>query len=132
MKDKIKRNIRTRWIESIFELAHSEFQKRLWIEADYENSVGDFTECVCSYFNDLNLDNGYSEFIEKGIISKTEFEIVAELHSEFNKYVERTEKQNLSDKNVLKDVEWINITKLGLKTWNKLKKNVELTYDKEL
>ncbi len=47
MNDEAKRNIRNRWIESIFELAHSEYQNRLWIEADYANSVGDFTECVC-------------------------------------------------------------------------------------
>lgn len=131
MDAEIKENIRIHWIQSIFELAHSEFQKRLWIEADYENLVGDFTECICLYFDDLNLDNGYSEFIKDGIISKSEFKIVSELHTEFDKYLKQTEKQNLPDKDVLKDAEWINITRLGLKTWNELKKNTESTFEKE-
>ena len=131
MHDEAKRNIRNRWIESIFELAHYEFQNRLWIEADYENSVGDFTECVCSYFDDLNLDDGYFEFIENGIISESEFEIVSELHSEFDKYVENTKETDLSDKDVLKDMEWVAVTNLGLKTWNRLKENMKSTSDKE-
>tara|TARA_R110002096_G_C14140670_1_gene682889 strand:+ start:58 stop:498 length:441 start_codon:yes stop_codon:yes gene_type:complete len=131
MNDEIRRNIRNRWIESIFELAHSEFQNRLWIEADYENSVGDFTECVCSYFDDLNLDDGYSEFIENGIVSESEFGIVSELHSEFDKYVENTKEKDLSDKDVLKDIEWIAVTNLGLKAWNRLKENMKSISDKE-
>ena len=131
MHDETKRSIRNRWIESIFELAHYEFQNRLWIEADYENSVGDFTECVCSYFDDLNLDDGYFEFIENGIISESEFEIVSELHSEFDKYVENTKETDLSDKDVLKDMEWVAVTNLGLKTWNRLKENMKSTSDKE-
>lgn len=131
MNDEIRINIRNRWIKSIFELAHSEFQNRLWIEADYENSVGNFTECVCSYFDDLNLDDGYSEFIKNGIISESEFEIVSELHSEFDKYVEKTKEKDLSDKDVLKDVGWITVTNFGLKAWNKLKENMKSTSDKE-
>ena len=132
MNDEIRRNIKERWIQSIFELAHHEYQNRLWIKADYENSVGDFSECVCTYFDDLDLENGYSAFITDGIITESEFKIVSELHAEFRKYTERIEKMKLSDKNILKDVEWINITSLGLKTWNELKKNTELTRDKEL
>ncbi len=131
MNDEVRINIRNRWIESIFELAHLEFQKRLWIEADYENSVGDFSECVCQYFDDLNLDGGYSEFIADGIITNTEFEIVSELHSEFDKYIELTKKLNLSDKDILKDNKWITLTNIALKSWNKLKENMQSTSDKE-
>jgi len=132
MNAEIKRNIRNRWISSLFEIAHSEFQNRLWINADYRNSVGDYNESVCGYFDDLDLENGYSDFIANGIISESEYKIVTELHSEFRKYTERTEKRNLSDKNILKDVEWINITNIGLKTWTELKKKTESIRDKEL
>lgn len=132
MNAETKRNIRDRWIESLFEIAHLEFQNRLWIKAEYENSIGDYNECVCGYFDDLDLDNGYSDFIANGIISESEYKIVTELHSEFRKYTERTEKQNLSDKNILKDVEWINVTNIGLKTWTELKRKTESIRDKEL
>lgn len=132
MNSDTKRNIRDRWIYSLFELAHSEYQNRLWIKADYENLVGDYNECVCGYFDDLGLENGYSDFISNGIISELEYKIVSELHFEFKKYIERTEKRNLSDKNILKDIEWINITNIGLKAWTELKKKTELTRDNEL
>ncbi|MGV8947697.1 MAG: hypothetical protein ACOH1N_14815 [Lutibacter sp.] len=132
MNNEIRRNIRDRWIESLFEIAHSEYQHKLWIKTDYKNAVGDYNECVCGYFDDLDLENGYSYFIANGIITDSEFKIVSDLHSEFKKYTENTEKQNLSDKNVLKDVEWINITNIGLKAWNKLKNKTESKRDKEL
>ncbi len=132
MNEETRINIRNRWMECLFELAHSEFQKRLWIEADYgENCIGDYNECVCQYFDDLNLEDGYFNFIKDGIISETELEIVSELHSEFDKYVERTKNQDLLDKEILKDTEWINITNLALKVWNKLKENIKTISDKE-
>lgn len=132
MNAQIKRNIRVRWIESLFEIAHTEFQNRLWIKADYKNSAGDYNECVCGYFENLDLENGYSDFIANGIISESEFLIVSELYSEFRKFTERTEKRNLSDKNILKDLEWTNITNIGLKTWTEIKKKTESIRDKEL
>ena len=132
MNAEVRRNIRDRWISSLFEIAHSEFQNRLWINADYKNSAGDYNECICGYFDDLDLENGYSDFIKNGIISKPEYKIVKELHFEFRKYIERSEKRNLSDKNILKDVKWINVTNIGLKTWTELKKKAESIRDKEL
>jgi len=132
MNAEIKRKIRDRWISSLFEIAHSEFQNRLWINDEYKNSVGDYNECVCGYFDDLDLENGYTDFIANGIISETEYKIVTKLHSELRKYTERTEKRNLSDKNILKDVEWINVTNIGLKTWTELKNKTESIRDKEL
>ena len=132
MDVKTKRNIRDRWIESLFEIAHLEYQNRLWIKADYKNRVGDYNECVCGYFDDLDLENGYSDFIANGIISESEFQIVSELHSEFKIYTERIEKRNLPDKNILKDIEWKNVTDLGLKTWTHLKEKMESPRDKEL
>ncbi len=124
MNTEQNKNIRERWINSLFELANLEYQKRLW-NAEIENEVGDFTECVCKYFDDLNLDNGYAEYISDGIISKNDAEIVTKMHNEFRKYTERTEKRNLSDKKVLQDMEWKNFTALALETWNKLKTETE-------
>ncbi|MDT0556146.1 hypothetical protein [Patiriisocius hiemis] len=132
MNDETRINIRNRWVKLIFELAHSEFQNRLWIEADYEDLVGDYNECVCGYFDDLDLENGYTNFIVNRIISEFEYNIVKELHSEFKKYTERIEKQNLSDKNILKDVEWINITNIGINTWTELKRKTQSNLDKKL
>jgi hypothetical protein len=132
MNNEIKINIRDRWVRSIFELAHTEFQKRLWIEADYKNTVGSFSECVCTYFDDLSLEYGYSDFIKEGILSVSDVEIVKELHFKFSTYIELTEKKNLSDKNILIDVEWLNVTNIALKAWNKLKDSIDSKVSKRL
>lgn len=118
------KNIRERWICSLFELANFEYQKRLW-NAEIENEVGDFTECVCKYFDDLDLDNGYASFVSEGIISENDANIVAEMHSQFRNYTERPKKRNLTAKNVLKDIEWKNFTQLALSTWKRLKAETE-------
>ena len=93
------KNTRERWVNSLFELANFEYQKRLW-NAEIEDAVGDFTECVCKYFDDLDLDNGYASFVSEGIISEKDASIVAKMHTEFKNYIERPENQNLTDKNV--------------------------------
>ena len=107
------KNIRKRWISSLFELANIDYQKRLW-NAEIENKIGGFTECVCTYFDDLDLDNGYNSYISEGIISEKDANIVAEMHTEFRNYTERPEKGSLTDKNVLKDISLILPSKLGI------------------
>lgn len=125
------KNIRKRWVSSLFELANFEYQKRLW-NAEIENEVGDFTECVCKYFDDLNLDNGYASFVSYGIISQKDVNIVTKMHAQFRNYIERPEKRNLTDKNVLKDIEWQIFTQLALSTWNRLKTETDSTELKDL
>ena len=124
-KKEIIQNVRLDWIYSMFEFAHIEYQERLWINAEYSNSIGDFTEAICKYFNDLNLEEGYCRFIKEGFISKKEYEIVAEFHQKLNDYLNRPEKKNLSDKNVLKDIEWIGLCNIAFKNWSKLKTEIE-------
>lgn len=119
-----KKIIRERWLSSLFELANYEYQKRLW-NAEIENQVGNYTECVCKYFDDLDLNDGYANFISEGIISEKDANIVTNMHVEFRKYTERIEKQNLSDKKVLKDIEWKNLTQTAFETWNRLKLETE-------
>jgi len=126
MTTELNKNIRERWVQSLFELSHFEYQKRLW-NAQLEDQVGDFTECVCKYFDDLDLNDGYENFILKGIISKSDANIVAEMHNEFHSYIERPDKKNLSGDKVLKDLEWKNFTELASKTWNRLKIETEST-----
>jgi len=125
-------SIRARWINSLFELAHREYQIRLWIEDDYENAIGSYSECLCKYFDDLDLVNGYEDFLSEGIISKLESDIVLELHSEFSSYSNRIDKKNLSDNKILMDPEWMMITKLALQTWNKLKEIIQSEKEKKL
>lgn len=117
----LRHNIRKRWIYSLFEFAHIEYQRRLWIEAQYSDIVGDSTEAICGYFDDLDLCNGYESFVKEGFVKQEEAELVSEFHDLLNLYLSRPEKNSLSDKNMLRDIEWINLTKLAKVNWEKLK-----------
>ena len=121
MDNELRKNVRLRWFESLFELSHYEFQKKVWLEAGIENYVSDYTEAVCKYFDDLDLDNGLLKFSEEGFISETEASIFLKFHNEFQKYVSKTNKNNFSDAKILEDMEWINLTFLAKENWNKLK-----------
>lgn len=121
MDNELRKNVRLRWFESLFELSHYEFQKKVWLEAGIENYVSDYTEAICKYFDDLDLDNGLLKFSEEGFISETEASIFLKFHNEFQKYVSKTNKNNFSDAKILEDMEWINLTFLAKENWNKLK-----------
>jgi hypothetical protein len=125
MNTELRNNIRKRWLRSLFEFAHLDFQERLWILADYPNSIGDYSEAICQYFNDLSLEEGYSEFIEEGIISKNELDVVRDFHIILNVYTEKPEKKNLSDNKILRDPEWKNICVIAKSNWDKLKYIIE-------
>lgn len=114
-------NIRLRWLLCLFEFAHIEYQKKLWF-AKYPNSVGDFGEAICQYFDDLDLDNGYDSFLMEKIISAEECNLIIDYHNELEKYISRPEKRTLSDKKILADPEWINLTLIAKQNWKELKK----------
>ncbi|WP_177764492.1 hypothetical protein [Flavobacterium sp. I3-2] len=121
MNPELRMNIRLRWLESLFELAHHEFQKKVWIEASIENYVSDFTEVVCTYFDDLNLKSGLEKFAKEGFITEMEVKIFLKFHKQFEEYVDKSEKKTLSDYKVLRDIEWVNLTKLAKENWIELK-----------
>ena len=120
-KKTLRHNIRERWLEALFEFAHLEYQRRLWIEADYPGYVGDSGEAFCQYFNDLDLENGYDKFLKNGFVSQLEVDIVSDFHHQLDCYISRPEKQSLADKKILKDIEWLNLTEIAKTNWEKLK-----------
>ncbi|PKQ64515.1 hypothetical protein BZG02_06845 [Labilibaculum filiforme] len=125
MDTELIQNIRKRWLFSLFEFAHIEFQERLWLLDDYPNSVSDFTEAVCKYFNDLSLEDGYTDFINDEIINTEELDIIKDFHKILDKYVEKPEKKNLSDTNILRDTEWLIICELAKSNWENLKQLIK-------
>jgi hypothetical protein len=136
MDSELRKNIRLRWFENLFELSHYEFQKKVWLEAGIENYVSDYNEVVCTYFDDLDLGSGLRKFVEEGFITESEAQIFFEFHSLFEKYVDEKVKGEFSDAQILQDKEWINLTNLANENWKKLKKvlieKAELNYITEL
>lgn len=117
----LRRNIRNRWFDLLFEFTDTELQKRLWIESYYSDYIGSATEAINQYLYDLDLIDGYESFVNEGFVTQEEADAVFEFHELLNIYVSRPEKKSLSDKNILRDIEWINLTKLAKENWEKLK-----------
>ncbi len=131
MNEETRLAVRRNWLCSLFEFAHLDFQKRLWLDASYPDIIGDYSEAICSYFNDLNLEEGYNSFVSEGIVTQQEYEIVKDFHSLLDNYVNRPEKRTLSDKHILKDIEWINLTNLAKANWENLKTIIQNKDDLE-
>ena len=125
MDAELRKNVRLNLLGCIFEFSHLEFQRKVWLEAAFENYSSDYTEAICQYFNDLDLSSGLEKFLNEGFVTLKEFNILNKFHTELDNYTERPEKKTLSDKNILLDVEWIEITKMGKGVWEKLKSNIE-------
>ncbi len=136
MDSELRKNVRLRWFEILFELSHYEFQKKVWLEAAIENYVSDYKEAICKYFDDLDLSNGLEKFTEEGFITEEEAKLFLEFHKRFEEYVDQQEKKSLSDSKILLDIEWINLTSFARENWNKLKKvlndKTEVDYVNEL
>ena len=121
MAYELRKNIRLRWFESLFELSHYNFQKKVWLEAGVESYVSDYTEAVCKYFDDLDLGNGLEKFVSEGFISNQEANIFFEFHNQLEEYVDQTKKKGLCDTEILEDIEWMNLTIYAKENWIKLK-----------
>lgn len=93
MNSELNQNIRKRWFRYLFEFAHLEFQKRLWVKDEYPDSIGNYGELLSSYFNELDLENGYHDYIIEGIVNQKELEVVIDFHNKLNLYTERPEKK---------------------------------------
>ncbi|RYX80642.1 hypothetical protein EON73_05290 [bacterium] len=121
MNNELRHSLRRRWLFSLFEFAHLDFQKNLWLGAVYPDIIGDSTESICQYFNDLNLEEGYDQIIRAGLVTQQEFDIVANFHNKLDNYVKHPDKKMLSDKNILEDNDWIELTNLAKQNWGKIK-----------
>jgi hypothetical protein len=117
----LRKNVRKNWLTSIFEFAHLDFQKKVWLEATFKNYVSDYTEAICQYFDDLDLKSGFEKFVIDGFATQSEYEILKSFDTELRKYTERPEKRNLSDRKILLDPEWIEITNGAKIAWQNLK-----------
>ena len=121
MNFECRQNNRELWLELIFDLSHIEYQKRVWVEASLPGIVSGFRETTNTYFDNLDLADGYDYFIMEGIVTKQEAEIVIEFHNLLKSYTSQVGKRSLSDRHVIRDPEWIMLTEVALRTWTQLK-----------
>lgn len=117
---------RERWLGCINELTSLDLQKKSWLDRTNTNPHWSFVEFMCSYFDDLAIDNNYKYQLEKGWITKNEYEIIESWHIELDKY--NSPKNDDSDNEaILNDPKWIETLQIGLTARNELTKTLNKT-----
>lgn len=122
----LKQRWRLYWIQCIFEFSSIPLQKMSWItnsETEYPNEEGwssSFEECNTSYFDNLDLYDGYTKAVEQGNVSQEEADKVNTFHKLATSYIEPSE----DPEDILKDVDWIEVTEAAKEFWDYLKSTV--------
>lgn len=112
---------RNRWLSSINELTSLELQQASWNDRKNKNPHWSFVEFMCSYFDDLVLDDNYETELKDGWITKSEHEIIRPWHLLLDKYNSpKNDDHNIEA--ILNDKKWLTILKEGQKTKTELSK----------
>lgn len=123
MINKEKNEWRKRWLSSINELTSFDLQKKSWIDKTHSNPHWSFVEFMCSYFDDLAIDDNYKYQLDKGWVSKKEYEIIEDWHIALDKY-NSPKNDNYDNEAILNDPNWLNILEIGIKTRKELAKTL--------
>jgi hypothetical protein len=110
---------RNRWLSCINELTSLELQRKSWLDKSNTNPHWSFVEFMCSYFDDLVIDNNYKELLNEGWISKSEFEIIQSWHGLLDKY-DSPNNEDYDLEAILADKKWQQIVKEGEKAKSEL------------
>jgi len=118
MKD--DRNIwRESWLRCINELTTLDLQNKSWLDKTNTNPHWSFVEFICSYFDDLGIENNYKYPLEKGWLTEYEFEIINNWHELLDKY-ESPCNNDYDHLAILNDSSWLDILRTGLAMKSKL------------
>jgi len=123
MSENKKELWRKRWLGSINELTSIELQKKSWMDKKTSNPHWSFVEFMCSYFDDLVIDNDYQEQLKESWISNSEFEIIKNWHNALSNYKSPTTDHDREA--ILEDENWQKIVGLGLEAKRKLSEHLE-------
>ena len=119
-----KETWRRNWILMIKDLTNLEYQKRTWFDSNNTNPYYSFIEFMCSYFDDLDLSEGYQKHIESELVTKAEYETISDWHKLLSEY-ESPNNYDYDNRAVLNDKNWLKIIDLGKKSLKSLKSNLD-------
>ncbi len=122
---------RERWLCCINELTSLDLQKNSWLDRTHTNPHWSFVEFMCSYFDDLGIDDNYKYPIDSGWLTDQELEIIKEWHEAMDKY-SSPKNDNYDHEAILTDPRWLDIVKCGQLMKSKLASKLNETEKKIL
>ena len=105
----------------INELTSLDLQKKSWLDRTHTNPHWSFVEFMCSYFDDLAIDENYKYQLDKDWVTKKEYEIIEDWHIALDKY-NSPKKDDYDNEAILNDPKWLEISQIGVATRNDLAK----------
>jgi len=119
-KSLLRRSWRTGWIECLHGFASADFQRRVWVEGSIEDCVSSYVECMCCYFDDLALDDGYQPRLTEGLVSEKEVAILSAFHERAGRE-DVNALDDLSDEEILEHRAWREVVELAIAAWHALR-----------
>ena len=119
------------WLGCINELTSLDLQKKSWLDKTHTNPHWSFVEFMCSYFDDLGIDDHYEYPIDKGWLTNQEFEIIKDWHEALDKY-DSPKNGDYDHSAILNDPKWLDILQIGQTMKNKLVSTLNETEKKIL
>jgi hypothetical protein len=116
---------RNRWLSCLNELTSLKLQRESWLDKTNSNPHWSFVEFMCSYFDDLGIDNNYEYQLKKEWISKKEFETIKQWHELLDKY-NSPKNDDYNHKSIIDDIEWKLIIQKGQKAIKELNKSLNI------
>ena len=110
---------REKWLSCINELTSLDLQKKSWLDRTHTNPHWSFVEFMCSYFDDLAIDDNYKYPLDKGWLTDQEFEIIKDWHEALDKY-DSPKNDDYNHEAILNDSKWLDILQCGLTMKGKL------------
>ena len=117
---------RERWLSCINELTSLDLQKKSWLDKTNTNPHWSFVEFMNCYFDDLAIDDNYKYQLDKGWVTKKEYEIIKSWHIALDKY-NSPKNDNYDNEAILNDPKWMEILQIGLAIKNELTKTLNET-----
>jgi len=110
---------RARWLGCINELTSLDLQKKSWLDKTHSNPHWSFVEFMCNYFDDLAIDENYKYQLDKGWVTKKEYEIIEGWHIALDKY-NSPKNDDYDNEAILNDPKWIEVLQSGRTIRNEL------------
>jgi hypothetical protein len=128
MEPIVRKNLRKGLIYCLHEFSSKELQS-YWVTPANNGLVVSFSECMCTYFDDLGLEEGLEKAVTEGWLSKKETEILSIFHSSAELY---NPKDDYDHENILNDKAWIEVRNKAAKAWYKFKETLSDKNELEL
>ena len=111
-----RRNVRANWIDCLYHFASPRLQQ-LWVTGTDPATVVSFAECMCCYFDDIDMKQGLEPALKRDLLTAEEVQAVADFHSAAASY----EAPSDNDSDVLNDPAWDRVVIAAQHAWNRLR-----------